>query len=125
MKGNKSENTTPELKLRAELRRRGHPGYRVHWRKAPGRPDVCYPGRKVAVFVNGCFWHRCPICRPSSPKTHREYWDAKFDRNVERDREKAEELRKSGWKVVTVWECEIDGDLHATATRVIVELDNE
>ena len=60
MQANKSKNTKPELLVRHALRDAGLPGYRLHWKKAPGKPDVCYPGRKVAVFVHGCYWHRCP-----------------------------------------------------------------
>ena len=59
MKANKSKDTSPELKVRKALREAGYPGYRQNWKKAPGKPDICYPGRKVAIFINGCFWHRC------------------------------------------------------------------
>ena len=74
MKGNKGRNTKPEIKLRGLLREAGYPGYRLHWGMAPGRPDIAYPGRKVAIFVNGCFWHRCPHCHPAEPKAHSEFW---------------------------------------------------
>ena len=57
MKANKSKDTKPEMILRKALREAGFPGYRLHWKKAPGHPDIAYPGRKVAIFVNGCFWH--------------------------------------------------------------------
>ncbi len=86
MQANKSKNTKPELKVRAALRAAGLPGYRLHWKAAPGKPDICYPGRKVAIFVNGCFWHRCPYCALSTPKTNVEFWTAKFERNRARDR---------------------------------------
>ena len=62
MQANKSKNTKPELLVRARLREAGYTGYRLHWKKAPGKPDICFPGRRVAIFVNGCFWHRCPHC---------------------------------------------------------------
>ncbi len=107
MKANRGKDTKPELELRRLLREAGHPGYRLHWKKAPGRPDVAYPGRKVAIFVNGCFWHRCPYCDPSTPKSHSEYWEAKFAANRERDVRKVAELEAAGWTVVTVWECEL------------------
>jgi DNA mismatch endonuclease, patch repair protein len=107
MRGNVAKNTTPELTLRKLLRIAGFPGYRLHWKKAPGRPDIAYPGRKVAIFVNGCFWHRCPHCQPSSPKSHSEFWSRKFELNQERDARKARELREAGWRVAVVWECEI------------------
>jgi DNA mismatch endonuclease (patch repair protein) len=96
------------------LRDAGFPGYRVHWRidDSDGRyicrPDICYPGRKIAIFVHGCFWHRCPSCNPSMPKTNIEYWKSKFERNVERDRSKQERLVNLGWDVRTIWECELE-----------------
>ena len=118
MQGNKRADTKPELVVRRRLREAGLSGYRLQWR-VPGRPDIAYPGRKLAIFVNGCFWHRCPICRPSSPKTHVEYWEAKFRRNVERDEENARKLEEMGWTVLTVWECELRRDkLDATMERV-------
>jgi DNA mismatch endonuclease Vsr len=107
MQGNKAKNTGPEVFLRKQLREAGYPGYRLHWRQAPGRPDVAYPGRKVAVFVNGCFWHRCPHCQPAMPKSNTEFWARKFSLNAERDERKRRELEAAGWTVVTVWECEI------------------
>ena len=114
MQGNRSRDTKPELAVRKMLRSAGFPGYRIHWRidDSEGRyicrPDICYPGRKIAIFVHGCFWHRCPNCKPSMPKTNIEYWKPKFERNVERDRSKQEKLVNLGWDVKTVWECELD-----------------
>ncbi|MDP2183831.1 MAG: very short patch repair endonuclease [Actinomycetota bacterium] len=107
MKGNRGKDTKPELELRRLLREAGFPGYRLHWKKAPGRPDIAYPGRGVAIFVNGCFWHRCPHCQPGEPKSHSEFWRRKFELNQERDVRKVRELEEVGWTVVTVWECEL------------------
>ncbi len=107
MKSNKGKDTGPELKVRKMLREAGYPGYRLNWKKAPGRPDIAYPGHKLAIFVNGCFWHRCPICDMPLPKSHVDYWQEKFRRNVERDAEKTKELEDSGWKVVVIWECRL------------------
>ena len=84
MKGNKRANTKPELLVRQRLRAAGLTGYRLEW-KVPGKPDIAFPGRKIAIFVNGCFWHRCPKCNPSQPKRNVEFWEAKFRRNIERD----------------------------------------
>jgi len=106
MKGNAPKNTRPEMRLRRLLREAGFGGYRLHW-KAAGRPDIAYPGRHVAIFVNGCFWHRCPACQPSIPKSNTEFWNEKFRRNVERDERKRRELENQGWTVLTVWECEL------------------
>ncbi len=118
MRANKGKGTGPELILRRALREAGLGGYRLNWKKAPGRPDIAYPGRKVAIFVNGCFWHRCPHCDLPLPKSHTEFWKQKFDRNVERDERKREELRDQGWKVLTVWECEIEGDLSSVIDHI-------
>ena len=122
MRANKGKATSPEMKLRKVLRENGHPGYRVNWKKAPGRPDIAYPGRKVAIFVNGCFWHRCPYCSLSLPKSHTEFWKEKFERNTERDKRKTEELVSMGWTVITVWECELK-DPESVLRRMIPVLE--
>ena len=118
MKGNKRANTKPEMLVRQKLREAGLPGYRLQWR-VPGRPDIAYPGRKVAIFVNGCFWHRCPHCNPSMPKRNVEFWEAKFRRNTERDAAALTELAAMGWTAITIWECELKRDrIDATMQRV-------
>lgn len=119
MKGNKGKGTKPELIMRKALRDAGYPGYRLNWKKAPGHPDICYPGRKVAVFVNGCFWHQCPVCRPPMPKHNADYWVPKLQRNVERDREEVARLEADGWTVAVVWECEIRKDLPSVVNHII------
>lgn len=106
MVGNKRANTKPELLVRHWLRRAGLTGYRLQW-KAPGRPDVAWPGKRVALFINGCFWHRCPKCNLGLPKSNVEYWVMKFNRNVERDKKSLAELEEMGWKVHVIWECEL------------------
>lgn len=118
MKGNAPKNTRPELELRRLLRAAGWGGYRLHW-NVVGRPDIAYPGRRVAVFVNGCYWHRCPRCQPPMPKSHTEFWATKFERNVERDARKTRQLRASGWTVLVVWECEIAQSPDAAASRIV------
>ena len=110
MKGNKRADTKPEMLVRRALRDAGLTGYRLQWKKAPGRPDIAFPGRRVAIFVNGCFWHRCPHCNPSVPKRNVEFWEAKFQRNVERDRRALAELEAMGWTSVVIWECELKRD---------------
>lgn len=107
MMANKSKNTAPELEIRRILREMGHSGYRLNWKNAPGKPDIAYPGRKIAIFVNGCFWHRCPYCNLPLPKTHMEYWKPKFQKNVERDRRNIDGLLAANWTVLVIWECEI------------------
>ena len=115
MQGNKSSNTKPELIVRKLLREMGLGGYRLHWKAAPGRPDIVYPGRKIAIFVHGCFWHRCPECALPTPRSNVEFWEAKFKRNVERDAQNVAELEAAGWTVLTVWEHQLKGEaLQAT-----------
>jgi DNA mismatch endonuclease (patch repair protein) len=88
----------------------GYRGYRLNWKKAPGRPDIAYPARRIAIFVNGCFWHRCPKCNLGNPKGNSEYWKQKFERNVERDRRNTCELLDMDWCVFVIWECELKKD---------------
>lgn len=106
MQGNKRANTKPELLVRQRLREAGLTGYRLQW-KVPGHPDIAWPGKKVCIEVRGCFWHRCPHCQLSMPKSHVEYWAMKFDRNVERDAETTARLAELGWKVHVIWECQL------------------
>ncbi len=109
MRGNKRKDTKPELLVRRRLRDAGLGGYRLQW-KAAGRPDIAWPGKKVAIFVNGCFWHRCPHCDLPIPKSNVEYWVVKFEANVERDHRKISQLEEAGWKVHVIWECQLKKD---------------
>ena len=123
MQGNKRADTKPEMLVRQRLRAAGLTGYRLQWGKAPGRPDIAFPGRKIAIFVNGCFWHRCPHCHPSTPKRNTEFWEAKFRRNVERDASARAELEQMGWLAITIWECELKRDrVDETMARVIEQV---
>lgn len=120
MQGNKRSDTKPEMLVRQRLRAAGLTGYRLQWKKAPGRPDIAFPGRKIAIFVNGCFWHRCPHCAPSTPKRNTEFWEAKFRRNVERDTQALADLEDMGWTAITIWECELKkARIDETMQRVI------
>lgn len=115
-------NTKPELLMRKGLWHSGIRGYRLHWKKVPGRPDICFPGRKLAVFVNGCYWHRCPKCNAGLPKSHTDFWKEKFEKNVARDKRKINELHKMGWRTCVVWECELKKDLQQCVERVITAI---
>lgn len=107
MQANKGADTKPEMLVRRRLREAGIGGYRLHWR-APGKPDVAWPSKKVCIFINGCFWHRHEGCSmATTPKSNTEYWIAKFDRNVKRDAENLRRLQDEGWRVHVVWECEL------------------
>ena len=123
MRANRRKHTGPEITLRRALREAGLSGYRLQW-KVPGRPDIAYPGRKVAIFVNGCFWHMCPRCNLPLPRSNQDYWIPKLRRNKERDSEKREALEETGWTVITVWECEIRTEIGAVVGRIAHELDS-
>ena len=119
MQANRSTDTTPERRLRSELHGRG-----LRYRKdrrfvAAGqkvRPDLVFAASRVAVFVDGCFWHRCPI-HATDPRSNADYWREKFKRNVARDRANDAALQAAGWTVVRVWEHE---DVAEAADRVEV-----
>jgi DNA mismatch endonuclease, patch repair protein len=82
--------------------------FRVHNRGLPGSPDIANRSRKWVVFVHGCFWHRHAGCsRATTPRRNRDFWLAKFDANLARDERSVKALRLRGWKVVTIWECEV------------------
>lgn len=118
MRANKGKDTNPEMDLRKALRKIGITGYRLHWKKAPGRPDIVYPKRKIAIFVHGCFWHRCPHCNLPLPKSNLDFWKQKFARNKKRDKDKMITLTKQGWKVFVFWECMIKDDAISCAKKI-------
>jgi DNA mismatch endonuclease (patch repair protein) len=102
----KGKNTAPEKIVRSILHRLGY-RFSLHKTKLPGRPDVVLPKHQTIVFVHGCFWHRHKNCKDATmPKTRREWWQAKLDGNAARDRRNQSALRRAGWMVLTVWECE-------------------
>ncbi len=111
MSANRSKDTKPEVMLRKALWHDGLRGYRLHLKSVPGRPDLVFMKERLAVFVNGCFWHRCPTCKLPLPKSHQQFWREKFERNIERDKTKSKQLKAAGWKVVTIWECQINKDI--------------
>jgi DNA mismatch endonuclease (patch repair protein) len=111
--------TGPERVLHHALRTAGL-RFSKNYRNLPGSPDIVFRRDKLAFFVHGCFWHRHEGCpRSTTPRSNRQYWLAKFAANVERDKRKIAELRKLGWKVIVLWQCEIESDAAAAARRVI------
>lgn len=105
MAGIKGRNTKPELVVRKALFAAGF-RFRLNRRDLPGSPDIVMPGRRVVIFVHGCFWHMHAGCRYSkTPSSRREFWEAKLAANVDRDQRVREELLLSGWRVLVVWEC--------------------
>ena len=119
MQGNRAKDTGPELLLRKALWAAGVRGYRLHIRVEGVRPDVVFARAKVAVFVHGCFWHRCPYCRLTLPTRNRRFWDAKFGANKVRDLQGQRALRRAGWAVVICWECRIGSNPKMVATQVL------
>lgn len=103
----KSENTRPELIVRKYLYNQGF-RYRLHIKALPGSPDIVLKKYRTVIFINGCFWHgheNCPIYK--LPKTRSEWWKAKIGRNIKRDNKNRIQLRKMGWHVMTIWECQL------------------
>ena len=111
-----SKDTAAEMALRRELHRLGV-RYRLHLRQLPGTPDIALTRARVAVFVDGCFWHRCPE-HGTSPKNNSAWWSSKLDENVARDRRKDLQLQELGWIPVHVWEHEDPGVAAAEIERV-------
>jgi DNA mismatch endonuclease (patch repair protein) len=99
----KSKNTQPEKKLREMLSERGY-RYRLHYGKE--KIDIAFPSKKLAIFVDGCFWHQCPK-HSHLPKSNKSYWLPKLRENMRRAKEKDRRLKNAGWKVIHVWEHEI------------------
>ena len=111
----KGRDTTPELKVRRLLWALGA-RYRLHRKDLPGSPDIVLPGRRLAIFVHGCFWHGHDCARGARvPKANRGYWVAKVDRNRARDAKAVEALAALGWWVETLWECDLKDDAALTA----------
>jgi DNA mismatch endonuclease (patch repair protein) len=114
----RSTDSSPECKLRCALFKMGF-RYRKNFSKLPGRPDIVLGKYKTIIFVNGCFWHQHPQCKKASiPKTNQEYWGTKLASNVDRDRECIKNLENLGWRVITVWECEINNDLNSVICKI-------
>lgn len=105
MSGIKGKNSLPEVLVRKALFAIGH-RFRLHRRDLPGTPDIAMPGRKIAIFVHGCFWHAHQGCKyAKTPSTRTEFWASKLRGNVERDQRAADRLIEMGWRVLSVWEC--------------------
>ena len=103
----KGKDTTPELKVRRALTKLGA-RFRLHRKDLPGAPDIVMPGRKLAIFVHGCFWHGHDCSRGArEPKANADYWRGKIGRNRERDGETRAKLAALGWRVEVIWECDL------------------
>jgi DNA mismatch endonuclease, patch repair protein len=104
----KSSNTSPERTIRSLVRSLGYTGYRLHRKDLPGKPDMAWIGRKIAIFVHGCFWHAhdCPE-ESRKPKSNTTYWLQKIENNRKRDLRQIQELNDGGWRILVIWECEL------------------
>jgi DNA mismatch endonuclease (patch repair protein) len=121
MAGVRHKDTKPELIVRRVLHELGH-HYRVRNRDLSGSPDIANRRRGWVVFVHGCYWHRHGCKATTTPKRNREFWEAKFRRNIERDAQRIQALRDEGYQVVVVWECETKKRLDALRDRLKQEL---
>ncbi len=103
----KSKDTKPEVIVRSIVHRLGF-RFRLHKSGLPGSPDIVLKKYKTVIFVHGCFWHQHKGCKRSNiPKTNQKYWIPKLERNLERDRINKRDLKKDGWKVIVLWECQM------------------
>lgn len=116
----RSRDTTPERGLRRLLFSSGIRGYRLKY-KLEGKPDLFFPRRQLAVFVDGCFWHKCKKCYVR-PKSSNEYWDKKIDGNVARDKRNNRALRSQGIKVLRLWEHEVQRSPEKCLQKVVKAL---
>lgn len=107
MRAVKGKDTAPEIAVRRLLHAKGY-RFRLHVDHLPGKPDLVFAGRRKVIFVHGCFWHGHQCSRGSrTPKTNRDYWMKKISRNVARDAANKSALRRLGWRVLTIWECDL------------------
>lgn len=116
----KSKNTGPELILRKLLSQNKVLGYRSHY-KIFGRPDLAFPKKRLAVFIDGCFWHKCPLCFVK-PTSRTEFWKEKIRKNIKRDKEVNKFLKKNGWKFLRIWEHELRKNPEKVCQKIIRRL---
>lgn len=118
MSGIRGRDTKPEKQVRSYLHRAGL-RFRLH-ASLPGKPDLVFARHRAVVFVHGCFWHRHSSCRyATTPSSNAEFWQAKFDANVARDKRVTRELRRDGWRVFVVWACNINESRMQSLARKI------
>lgn len=116
----RSTNSKPEEIVRKYLFAEGF-RYRKNVKKLPGCPDIVLPKYKTVIFVNGCFWHKHDCPRFVWPSSNQDYWRPKILRNIERDNQSRKELETLGWKVITVWECELKKKVLEETMRKIIQ----
>ena len=118
----KGKDTTPEIKVRKYLFSKGF-RYRKNVTELPGKPDIVLAKHNTVIFVNGCFWHRHKGCKfATMPKSNVDFWQDKFAKNVENDKIHEQQLKKMGWNVITVWECEIKDHFEETMKMLVFRI---
>jgi len=117
----RSKNTQPEIILRRLLWSQGYRGYRINVKNLPGKPDIVFTKYKTAIFIDGCFWHKCPKCFVE-PKTNRDYWLPKIEENVAHDKMVNTQLEKIGWNVIRIWEHEVKENPKGCSERIIKQI---
>jgi len=118
MKAVKGKGTKLEKRLCAMLAGMGIGGWKKNVQNIAGKPDVAFPNQKIAIFVDGCFWHGCPHCHRKLPTTNRKYWKKKIDRNIELAKSYNRQLKDDGWKVIRIWEHEVISDTTRFKSRL-------
>ncbi len=115
----RGKDTKPEVKLRKALHKLGYRySLRHRFKDYNFKPDIVLVSRRTCIFIDGCFWHKCPKCY-RAPKSNKEYWIPKIEGNVIRDQRQNDYLKKNGWKVIRVWEHEINTDLDKVLKRIL------
>lgn len=121
----KSKDTKPELFVRSLLHAMGY-RFRLHRKDLPSSPDIVLPKYRTAIFVHGCFWHQHPSCsRSTLPKRNAEFWRSKLEGNVERDLRAQQRLRKRGWNVLILWQCEIQRNVDTLPEKLDAAMQEE
>ena len=119
----RAKDTKPEMLVRRFLHTNGF-RYRLHVKDLSGRPDIVLPKYGTVIFIHGCFWHGHQHCRYYViPKTRTEWWLEKINRNIENDKKACKELKKAGWRVITIWECQLKKDkVEQTLKKLLASL---
>lgn len=118
----RGKNTKPEIILRSRLFRQGF-RFRLHRKDLPGKPDIVLPKYRTVIFVHGCFWHYHNNCREGRiPSSNSEFWREKLNRNIVKDEANIKALKKDNWKVIVIWECEIEKQIEPTMKKLLARI---
>lgn len=119
----RGKDTKPEVILRKKIFRLGYRySLRYRFKELNFKPDIVMVSKKICIFVDGCFWHKCPKCF-KAPKSNKRYWTQKIKRNVERDKQQNSFLKKNRWKVIRIWEHELNSDLQKVVKKIIKKIE--